>query len=123
MPPTQANRILYLTPPSTADSLLLSSFSGTEAMSRLFSYQLQMVSDNLAIQASDIVGKSVTWTVTYKTNPPRYFNGFVSRFAGADVTARQMRNYRVQVVPWLWFLTRTSDCQIFQKKAVPDIIE
>jgi type VI secretion system secreted protein VgrG len=27
------------------------------------------------------------------------------------------------MVPWLWFLTRTSDCRIFQNKTVPDIIE
>ena len=121
--PTQQNRILFVTPPSTANSLLLGSFSGTEGMSKLFSYQLQMVSENDAIQATDIVGKSITWTVTFKSNPPRYFNGYVSRFAGADVSARKLRAYRAQVVPWLWFLTRSSDCQIFQKKSVPDIID
>jgi type VI secretion system secreted protein VgrG len=27
------------------------------------------------------------------------------------------------VVPWLWFLTRTADCQIFQNISVPDILE
>ena len=26
-------------------------------------------------------------------------------------------------MPWLWFLTRTSDCRIFQEKTVPDIIK
>ena len=26
-------------------------------------------------------------------------------------------------MPWLWFLTRTADCRIFQNKSVPDIIE
>ena len=33
------------------------------------------------------------------------------------------RNYRAEVVPWLWFLTRTSDCRIFQQKTAPEIIE
>jgi type VI secretion system secreted protein VgrG len=27
------------------------------------------------------------------------------------------------MVPWLWFLTRTTDCRIFQEKTVPDIIK
>ncbi len=27
------------------------------------------------------------------------------------------------MVPWLWFLTRTADCRIFQNKKVPDIIQ
>jgi type VI secretion system secreted protein VgrG len=31
--------------------------------------------------------------------------------------------YSARVVPWVWFLTRTSDCRIFQQKSVPDIIK
>ena len=31
--------------------------------------------------------------------------------------------YQAIVVPWLWFLTRTSDCRIFQEMTVPDIIK
>jgi len=31
--------------------------------------------------------------------------------------------YSAKVVPWLWFLTRASDCRIFQQKSVPDIIK
>src|SRR5690606_30893621 len=31
--------------------------------------------------------------------------------------------YQMVVVPWLWFLTRTSDCRIFQHVTVPDILE
>ena len=27
------------------------------------------------------------------------------------------------MVPWLWFLTRTADCRIFQNKKAPDIIK
>ena len=26
------------------------------------------------------------------------------------------------MVPWLWFLSQTSDCRIFQNKTVPEII-
>src|SRR5262249_23490284 len=25
--------------------------------------------------------------------------------------------------PWLWFLTRTADCRIFQRQSAPDIIQ
>jgi type VI secretion system secreted protein VgrG len=31
--------------------------------------------------------------------------------------------YRATVRPWLWYLTRTSDCKIFQNKSVVDILE
>ena len=36
---------------------------------------------------------------------------------------RQLRTYRAEVVPWPWFLTRTTDCRIFQNQSTPDIIE
>ncbi len=29
----------------------------------------------------------------------------------------------MEVVPWLWFLTRIADCRIFQDKTIPEIIE
>ena len=31
--------------------------------------------------------------------------------------------YRATVRPWLWFLTRTADCRIFQDMSAPDIIK
>ena len=31
--------------------------------------------------------------------------------------------YRAEIHPWLWFLTRTTDCRIFQDKSVPDIVK
>ncbi len=30
--------------------------------------------------------------------------------------------YRATLVPWLWFLTRNTNCRIFQEKTVPEII-
>jgi type VI secretion system secreted protein VgrG len=32
-------------------------------------------------------------------------------------------SYRATLVPWLWFLTRTADCRIFQNKDVPTILK
>ena len=52
----------------------------------------------------------------------RYFNGYVSNFSqgGRD---HHFVYYHAEIVPWLWFLTQTSNCRIFQDKTVPDIIE
>ena len=30
--------------------------------------------------------------------------------------------YRATLVPWLWFLSLTSNCRIYQQKSVPDIV-
>lgn len=120
---TQDNRIIAVTTPLGKDVLLLAGFSGKEEMSRLFTYQLDMFSEKKDIAAKDIVGKSVTFTVFRTDGSPRYFNGLVSRFSAGGLEIQGLRHYRAEMVPWLWFLTRTADCRIFQNKTVPEIIE
>jgi type VI secretion system secreted protein VgrG len=119
----QAQRRLAVTTPLGEDTLVLTAFAGHEEISRLFGYQLDFISDNASVDAAQIVGKNVTFTVAMADDSPRYFNGFVSRFYAGDEDQKGRRNYRAEVVPWLWFLTRTSDCRIFQSKSAPDIIQ
>jgi type VI secretion system secreted protein VgrG len=120
---TGERRLLTLTTPFGEDALLLTSFNGTEEISRLFNYQLEMLSEKDSIDAADIVGKDVTWSIQHLDSDPRIFNGVVSRFAASGRLIRGLRAYRAVVVPWLWFLTRSANCRIFQKKSVPDIIQ
>lgn len=119
----QAHRLLTLKTPLGADVLELTTFSGREEISRLFTFHLEMISDNSAISAAQIVGKNVTFAVKLTDDKPRHFNGMVSRLMAGDEDHKGRRNYRAEVVPWLWFLTRTSDCRIFQKKTALEIIE
>jgi len=111
---TQENRSLALTTPLGADVLKLVRFSGTEAVSQLFTYHFEMTSENVSIAPKDIVGKNVTWSVSRFDKEPRYFNGFVSRFSAGARDRRKLRTYHAEVVPWLWFLTRTANCRTFQ---------
>jgi type VI secretion system secreted protein VgrG len=120
---TQDRSLIAVTTPLGKDVLLLTAFEGEEALSRPFSYRLEMLSANPNIAAKDIVGKSVTWMVRRTNREPRYFNGIVCRFAAGGTQIRGLRYYRAEVVPWLWFLGRTADCRIFQEKAAPNIIE
>ena len=118
----QEKRQLSVDTPLGKDVLVLTAFTGTEEMSRLFGYELEFISDNNSISAAEIVGKSVTVGIKLADGSDRYFNGFVSRFVAGD-EGHDRRNYRAEVVPWLWFLTRTADCRIFQNQTVPDILE
>lgn len=120
---TQTDRLLSVTTPLGADVLLLTTFTGREAMSQLFSYQLELFSEQNNIDPTQIVGKSVTWSIQRVREEPRYFNGFVSRFSAGGRQLQNVRSYRAEVVPWLWFLTRTADCRIFQNKTAPEIIK
>ena len=107
-----------LSTPLGIDVLMLTSMSGHEEMSQLFSYQLEMISDTPDIEATALLGQNMTLAIDLPDGGQRYFNGFVSRF-----TQTAPRVYQAEIVPWLWFLTRTSDCRIFQNKSVPEIVE
>ena len=119
----QKNRRLNLVTTLGEDTLLLTAFTGGEEMSRLFHYQLDLISDDPNIKPQDIVGTPVGWSAERGDNSRRHWQGYVSTLARGDVDQAGRRNYRVEVVPWLWFLTQTSDCKIFQDKKLPDIID
>ena len=118
---TQANRPLRIATPLGPDALLLRSFSGQEAVSQLFRYQLELLSEDDAISFDDIVGKGVSVHVQ-TVDGERTFSGYINKFSqgGRDAV---FTYYRAEMVPWLWFLTRKSDCRIFQRQTAPDIIK
>jgi type VI secretion system secreted protein VgrG len=119
---TQKNREIAVETPLGEDVLLLTSMSGTEQLSRPFEFQLELASEKPQIKSSDIIGQNVTMRLNLPNNKVRYFNGFISSFSQIAGTL-QLDQYSATVVPWLWFLTRTADCRIFQEKTVPDIIK
>ena len=102
--------------------LLLTNMSGTEQLGRPFQCELELASEDHQIKYTDIVGQNVTIRLNLSEDKTRYFNGFVSRFT-QTLPVGGLARYRATIVPWLWFLTRTADCRIFQEKTVPDIIE
>ena len=118
---TQEHRLIAIDTPLGEDALLLRGFTGQEGMSQLFHFRLDLLSTDPAIPFNQIVGQRVTLRILLADGSQRYINGCVSRFAQ---TSNDMRftHYRAEVVPWLWFLTRTADCRIFQNMTVPDII-
>ena len=123
MPLTQANRSLKIATPLGQDVLLLESFTGTEQISRLFQFELVLVSENENIKPSDLLGQNVTVSVLHSDEQTeRYFNGFISRFTQLPSEHRLAR-YHAEMVPWFWFLTQTANCSIFQEKTVIEIVE
>ena len=118
----QQHRRIAITTPLGKDVLLLRGFTGSEAISQLFHFDLDLLSENDSIKFQDVVGKNVTLRIYDADGKERHWNGFVSRFSqGAQ--DRRLTAYRAQMVPWLWFLTRTADCRIFQNQKAPDIIQ
>ena len=122
MPYSQEDRLVSLTTPLGKDVLLLASFTGHEAISRLFSFHLDLLSEQGPIDFAQIIGKNVTISVTQSDNTARYFNGMVSHF-GQSGSDAHFTYYKMEVVPWTWMLTRYADCKIFHNKTVQDVIK
>jgi type VI secretion system secreted protein VgrG len=118
---SQDDRPLSIDTPLGKDKVVLTSFTGTEQMSGLFHFQLNLLSNDGGVKPNDLLGKPVTFKVIRQDGSYRPFNGIVKRM-GYGGKGDRGHIYRIEVVPWLWFLTRTTDCRIFQNKSIPDII-
>jgi len=114
-------RMMELSSPLGKD-LIFRWLRGREELGRPSEFELAALSTRSDIKPSDLLGKKVTVKLEREKGGTRYFNGYVTRFAQGDTLGRY-HEYRMTVRAWLWFLTRTSDCRIFQEKTVPDIIK
>jgi type VI secretion system secreted protein VgrG len=118
---TQEGGLFKIDTPLGTDVLLLRGFHGSEGISRLFRFQLDLLSENSSIAFSDIIGKNVTLSLLQEDGSYRYINGIINRFA-QHATEEQFTAYTAEMVPWLWLLTRGADCRGFVNKSISDII-
>ena len=114
-------RMMELSSPLGRD-LLFRWLRGREELGRPSEFELAALSTRNDIKPSDLLGKKITVKLERAKGGTRYFNGHVTRFAQGDTVGRYYE-YRMTVRAWLWFLTRTRDCRIFQEKTVPDILK
>jgi|KBSMisStandDraft_5_1062788.scaffolds.fasta_scaffold01215_2 type VI secretion system secreted protein VgrG len=113
---------IQLASPLPPADLLFESMTATGGLSQLGEIRLNLVSPKSDIKPEALLGKPVTITVQLREDSKRHFNGFVTRFATGAHKGRWF-GYQAVVHPWMWFLTRTADCRIFQNKSVPDIVK
>ncbi len=120
---TQKTRLIAIKPPADVfadDDLLLTSFNGTESISSLYEYRIEVLSKNHEITPDMLIGKAVSLSIQNKIE--RQFSGFISSFTHGEVKSDNLRTYYMTMVPWLWFLSRTNNCRIFQELSTKQII-
>jgi type VI secretion system secreted protein VgrG len=118
----QDPRFLTIATPLGDDVLVAQSVTINEGLGRLFSIEAELLSEDGNLKFTDILGQNVTLGLVVGQKEQRFFNGIVSRFIQVG-NKMGLACYRAEIVPWLWFLTRTADCRIFQEKTIPEIIE
>ena len=105
-----------------ADVLRVHACASREALSDLGETTLTLLSERKDIRASELLGKSATLTMALRDDTPRHLAGYVTRFAQTGFEGKHTV-YQMTMRPWLWLLTRTADCRIFQEMTVPDIVK
>jgi type VI secretion system secreted protein VgrG len=120
---TQEHRILELTTPLGKDVLLLRGFSGTESISRLFQFNLDLLAENgHPVPFDKLLGQSFTIRLALPDGQSRYVHGICRSFAqaGRGVT---FTSYHAEIVPQFWLLTKQIRSRVFQHVTVPDILK
>ena len=105
------------------DAFLLRRLQATESFSQLFSIDVDLLSYDGNIRAEDIVGTHIATFIGTNSLLPRPLNGFVKSFAYTGLEKRGLYGYKAELVPWLWFLDKRTNCRIFQNQTIQKIIE
>jgi len=112
------------------DVLVLVRLSGREELSRPFEYRLELVSERADISPESILGTNATIVLADAgSTQVRHINGAFSSFSQAGVVNSpafpngDAYAYRAVLSPYLWFLTRRSDCRSFSDMSVEDIVK
>ena len=101
--------------------LLFESMSVEAGLGRIGEMRLHLLSLKLDLAPDDLLGQPVRVELVLRDGSLRHWSGHCIRFGLGKPSGRHY-GYDMTVRPWPWFLTRTSDCRIFQDLSVPDIV-
>lgn len=133
---TQRHRYATMESPLGPDVLLINALIVDEHVNRLTEIHIDALSHQNNIEPQQIVGQRVRITldpntrnyslerivaVSREIDNRRYFDGYVASFGRVGGSGNVTR-YEMSVVPWLWFLTRSTDCRIFQRQTPESIL-
>ena len=102
--------------------LQLHRMTGEESLGQPFLYQAELFGDEEPVEPEELLGETMSLALERLDGDERFFHGVVTRFHYQGVVDGR-ECYRVELRPWLWLLTRTTDCRIFQQQTAPEIIQ
>jgi type VI secretion system secreted protein VgrG len=115
------NQLVAISTPLGDEKLILRQARINEELGQPFSIDVELLSDDENISLDDILGQNVT--IRLETEDEiRYFNGIVTEFFQKENIDRNAC-FGAVIKPWLWLLTLSENCRIFQEKSYPDIIK
>lgn len=108
---TQDQRAAKVTTALGDGTFVLYRMTGTEPVSRLFEYELELLSESETLDPQALLGTGVTVQLAMEDNASRIFNGIVTRVNQFGMIG-DLYYYRATVHPKLWLLTRAANCRV-----------
>lgn len=93
-----------------------------EGLSCLTETVIEFLSTDLDLDLQKLIGERLLLEIDAPEDKERFFQGrcVAVEFLGAR---GEQGFFRARLRPWLWFLSRATDCRIFQDKSVIDILK
>lgn len=119
------NHVITAHTPLPPQALRFRSLLGHEALSTLYEFKVELVADHASLDMKSLLGKPITLEIETQPMSRRYLDGHVMRceLTGREANTPRSYIYTATLRPWLWYLTQTTDCRIFQHKNVVDILQ
>ena len=123
VPYTQTGRMITVSSRLGEDVLLLDRLDIWESINDLFEMHASVRSKRSDLQAADLIGSNVDFSLKLKNEERRYWNGLVTNLHEGPLISRNLRSYELTVRPALWLLSQKTDCRIFQNQTSLQIMQ
>ncbi|QUS59146.1 type VI secretion system Vgr family protein [Pseudovibrio brasiliensis] len=112
----------FAAPAQPEAGLLVTGFSATERLNGLTQIQIELASPDNALDLHSLLDTPATLTIHHKYEGLRHLSGVIAEIARGN-EGHHRTSYSLTLLPSLHRLAHGSDCRIFQKKSVPEIVK
>lgn len=116
-----ADEPVLLDPPSGIEGMHLRAAIISERLSEPFRMELEVLCESPLV-SEQVLGHPLTVNVNLGELGARHCHGLTSEIVLVDKLGDRIL-YRLTVRPWLWFLSKATNCRIFQGESTPDIVK
>jgi type VI secretion system secreted protein VgrG len=104
------------------NKLAITAVDGTEALSCLSRFRLEIVTLGRALMPSEVLGKPLTFALRYPGQPERKISGIIGQFQTLKTEFRERFLQVAELVPPAWLLSLNQRCRIFHEMKALDAI-
>lgn len=107
------------------ETILFRQLQGKESLSSLYYYEVELLSPNPALDLDALLATSMSVQIQAQQAQSRQISGVVTEaeFIGRESLTTRYYIYKFTLRPWLWYLTQTRDCRIYQEQTAVQIIQ